>query len=372
MHSFRYIKTFICLVAIAIFTFSCQESYIPDDLESNQIIPVFEGSLTDEPGPYSVTISQAKPFSSTSYSTVVPINNAKVYIKDDKGGTEELKDPTKIRGIYTSTTPNFRGIVGRKYRLYVRLSNNYIYESIPTLLKPAEKLDSIYAETGTYDYTTTTYDGDIIMHTYVGINVYADINTESEYTDYYKFSNILVWQTMRTEGMSTPMPYPVYYRQIINPNNLPDVKASILYGNQQVVKKHLLLFIPYVPDPNYSTDSLDRSPYSNMGWVLLTQMKTISKETHDYYKTVYNQLMAGSQLFDPIPSQIKGNIVCKTDTTKLAIGLFDVYTRSSRNRAFYWAPTSKNNKVLSKEVFDPGPMLNDTFSNIPAPYWVSF
>jgi hypothetical protein len=370
MQYLQFIKKFFSFAVIALSFVSCQEPFDFDDFDSKQNIPVFEGSITDEPGPYKVSLYYAKPFNVTKSTSTTMITNAKVYIKDNYGKTAELSYDRKNSAYYTAVG-DIRGIVGRKYRLYVKFTNGNTYESIPAALESAETIDSLYAEPGSHDYTTYDAYGDAVKKTYKGINIYADINSESVTTKYYKFNTSVIWQHTRILNPGSQFPSTLYIRiPNTNTDDLPNIKSSISYNNSQLVKKHQIVFLPYIPDMSSGIDSPPMTPYVNMGWIVQTIMNTTSHETFNYYQAVYEQLKAGSQLFDPIPTQIKGNIICRTDTTQLALGLFNVYSKITRCKAFYWIP--EHDYVKTKNVSDPGPFISDTATNVPPPYWVSF
>lgn len=365
MQYFQHKKRFLTYALLALIVLSCQEPYDIEELDNSKSIPVFEGGISDQPGPYTISLSWSKSFNASNWSKPNPITNAQsVFIYDDNGGKEKL---TSLKNGKYVTSNTMVGVIGRTYHLYVKLANGFIYESIPTKLLPAKDIDSLYAEPGSYSYSTKNGLGDLIVKTYEGIYVYADIITGTDETSYYKFNNRLIWQTTRLFQPVGAIPSTWYFRKVSNPDNLPNVKASVLYNGNQVVKKHQILFIPYVPDNSNGIDSLNLSAYTNMGWIVLSTTTSISKEMYNYYGDVAKQLKAGSQLFDPIPTQIKGNIICRSDTTQLALGLFEVTTKSTRNKGFYWMPG--DDKVKMKNIFDPGPFFDDTSKGAPAPYW---
>jgi hypothetical protein len=363
----KYIKLII-FSTLALIAFACQEPYFADDALPTRTIPVIEGEITDAPGPYKVTLTWAKPFAARYSNSLDYIRNAVVYIYDDAGNKEQLFEKS-YTGVYFTKANGIRGTIGRTYHLSIKLGNGFLYSSIPTKLEEPKLIDSIYAESGTYDYGIVDGAGDFVRKSYKGIYIYADINCGNVNTKYYKFSNWIVWQTTR---IFTPPGAAgstiIYYRQIQYPDFYPDVKSSILFGNNQQIKKHLLTFIPYIQDPYpMGIDSLYLSAYENQGWIITTQLNSISREVHDYYSSVSEQMKAGSQLFDPIPKEISGNIRCKSDTTQIALGIFNVYTKSIKSKGFYWSPFSKT--VRSKFVSDPGPAWSDTTSGTAPSYW---
>jgi hypothetical protein len=362
-HSKKIFTIFIVLLS----TVSCQESYNIDDLESSKNIIVFEGAITDEPGPYKVNIYLAKSFGSNNNITVVGVTSAKVKIKDDLGRVVELQEGNN--GTYTTSKFGFRGTIGRTYQLHVTLRDDNIYESVPTKLEAADTISNLYVEPGIYATATTDAEGDYLKKTYLGLYVYADVNSNSETTKYYKFDNLVIRQYTRVKYPGSPVSFLVFFRQLIKPDNLPITKASIFTENKQIVKKQKLLFLPFIRDISVGDTANFMSQYSNAGWIVSTTMSTISKESYIYYQGITTQLSANSQLFDPIATQIKGNINCLTDT-QLVLGTFEVYSKSVKQRGFFL--TSDLSDTINKEITVPGPMKTDTFEKWPAPYWINF
>ena len=76
---------------------------------------VVEGNITDQPGPYTVTISQTTAFN-VSY-TFQGVGGATVTIRDDAGNSETLQEVEK--GVYQ--TAMLSGVEGRTYDLRISL-----------------------------------------------------------------------------------------------------------------------------------------------------------------------------------------------------------------------------------------------------------
>jgi hypothetical protein len=341
---------------------SCQEPYYFDEEYPTEEIPVFDGEITDSPGPYKVVLKYAKPFFETKNKSPQIIINALVTISDDKGNSEILSFTSA--GEYCTSKNGIRGVVGRKYKLEVKLSNGLYYESVQTTLEPSELIDSLYAEPGTCDYAVIDGTGEMTKKTTQGIYVYIDIKSTANSTRYYLFNNIVMNQKIFSDGKSGTS----YIRSISYPDNFFNIKSSVFYNQIQIVQKHKLFFLPYNTEMILNSDSV-LVPIIPAGWLVKTSLFTISSESYSYYIAADVQLRAGSQLFDPIPTQIKGNIKCKTDTNKMALGLFRVYSKSSKMRAFGWMPNNKIVKTINIKEY--GPLQNDT-SNMMPPYWIYF
>ena len=93
------------------------EKVIDVELDSADRRYVIEGSITDQAGPYQVSITQTKDFDEDN--NFAGVTDAKVTLTDDAGNAEtlELAEP----GVYL--TANLRGVPGRTYTLTVAVAD---------------------------------------------------------------------------------------------------------------------------------------------------------------------------------------------------------------------------------------------------------
>jgi hypothetical protein len=77
------------------------------------------------------------------------------------------------------------------------------------------------------------------------------------------------------------------------------------------------------------------TPY---GWVLTCHAYSISEQTYLYYKRVEEFFVQDYKLFDPVPTQIIGNIRCLTDTNEIVLGNFEVVSGRKKYYGLYWKP----------------------------------
>jgi len=119
--------------------FSSCEQVIGVDL--NQAAPqvVIEGIVTDQPGPYAVTLTKSGSYFEQSLY-FPPVTNALVILSDDLGERDTLKEATP--GTYQSSL-SLRGTPGRTYALKVETEGNG-YEAISTMPQRVA-IDSLFA-----------------------------------------------------------------------------------------------------------------------------------------------------------------------------------------------------------------------------------
>lgn len=102
---------------------------------------------------------------------------------------------------------------------------------------------------------------------------------------------------------------------------------ELLVGSTELMTENRLVNRPLLSlDPG---DERFRSLYC-----LTLIQKSISKAAYEYYssKKTENEEMGG--IFTPQPSEVKGNIVCRTDPSKRTIGYISVVKNVTRKRVF--------------------------------------
>jgi hypothetical protein len=129
-------KTLILCTALF---FSACEKVIDIDLNSSEPKVVIEGSITDQPGPYTIRISKTVNFDEPN--TFPAVSGAMVQISDDAGNYETLTE-TATPGIYSTNT--IQGVPGRTYTLTVAIAGN-TYSAVSTMPQPVS-IDTLLVE----------------------------------------------------------------------------------------------------------------------------------------------------------------------------------------------------------------------------------
>jgi hypothetical protein len=127
------ISVFILLM-ISLLSISC-EKVVSIDLNSAAPRIVIEGSITDQPGPYFVKLSQTVNFDQTN--NFPPVIGAIVVLTDNLGNTDSLTEV--VPGTYK--TSGIQGIPGRTYTLTVSAGGSK-YTAV-SAMPPAVDIDSL-------------------------------------------------------------------------------------------------------------------------------------------------------------------------------------------------------------------------------------
>src|SRR5689334_11624007 len=90
---------------------------------------VVEGVITNEPGPYTVTLSRVINIKNDDIRPPVPVNAKSVTIYDDKGDSEILEPAGD--GTYQTKSGRIQGEIGREYHIRIEMYDGSIFESTP-------------------------------------------------------------------------------------------------------------------------------------------------------------------------------------------------------------------------------------------------
>ncbi len=133
-------KGFITFSALLLLTtcFSCRK-VIKVDLNSSSPRYVIEGNVTDQPGPYHVSITKSVNFDQDN--NFPGVSNAQVVITDV---TSNITDTLTEESTGYYTTHFITGVQGHTYSLSVASGSN-VFQATSTI-PPAVRIDGIYTE----------------------------------------------------------------------------------------------------------------------------------------------------------------------------------------------------------------------------------
>jgi hypothetical protein len=357
---------------------SCTEIYVPN-VNSDTTALVVEGLITDEDGPFTVQLAQAMPYASGSTTTKY-VTDAKLTISDNEGQTYGLTYRDSGNYITPST---FKTKVGNSYVLHIATSDGNTYESKTQTLLPPESYDSIYTKSGTKDYL----DQDNNVKTRVGFEIRANLFstvTSSNPTPLCRFKSNIVVQyeyTYKLDKDPATDTIPKWFYMAFAWNTYPlddnnNITEERTKTANPMIKDHLVSFVPL------GAYSLPDGSTSLIYYYRFNQY-TINEDTYNFYKEANSQLAASGKLFDPITSQISGNMKCTSDPSKIVLGLFEVSSvtqaafvlsnssniTSMRKVPYIDIPTQATYKYKVATELDPTSINNPEYDVIPYPSW---
>ena len=115
------------------------------DEQDTENLLVVEGLITDEPGPFGVSLTFTIPVYdkwNDAVSDYPPVSGAEVQIIDDKGNTYMLFE--NEAGWYETEEKDLHGIPGINYTLMITTPDGRQYESSPVLMQEAPEIDRVH------------------------------------------------------------------------------------------------------------------------------------------------------------------------------------------------------------------------------------
>ncbi|MDN5204560.1 DUF4249 domain-containing protein [Fulvivirgaceae bacterium BMA10] len=259
---------------------------------------VVDGLITNLAGPHKVKVLRSVPFTEESFDKLnfVPINDAVVFIEDDLGNREPLNLDADDPGSYL-TSPSFQGVVGRQYRVSIRLSDGDELESEYETMLPSTGFNKVITTKG----ERTILKGGIQVPEY-GEDISIEIHDNVSENNYYRWRWHSVYEIRKDLD-----PNPCWVIEHDN-DNIAILRDGDRNGETFVQSVD---FIPYVEKNDIS------------GQFLLTvEQHTITARAFQYWDQIKKQREAQGTIFDPIPSPIQGNLFNKTNKDKRVVGFF--------------------------------------------------
>jgi hypothetical protein len=373
-------RVLLSLVVIFGLLISCYKPYNPD-IKSNEKVVVVEGLITNEVGSYKIRLSYAIPFDTTGLGQ--PISSAHVYVTDDFGNKYDFNE--KGNGFYISDSMQFTGHPNSSYILYIESPDGEVYRSDPQKLVEVFYSDSIYAKV---DYQQTISRFNQIVVIIHGANMLVDIKSNSDKLPRFRFTSGLVRQYFYALNIPPPVfdtPLYLFYCWQTNNSNLQLNLAYNEYSeNGYNINKHSVYFIDDLtsidafvyglgtknPDLSFnSIQSTERKSYIVMHRILYLNQYTLNNESYSYYKNMDEQLRSDGKLFDPIATQLNGNIKCITNPSRKVFGFFEA--SSVRHTAYVVGNRDHRNDQYSitNIPFIIPPEPNGCWINKAPPFW---
>lgn len=349
-------KAIIYMVFLVTFFTSCEEYYKPA-LDIAPGILVVESHVTNDSVQSFVKLSMTQGF----YSQVPAVKITGAKVKLIEVGGQSMDGFEYTTGYFTfPETP----VSGKKY--LIRITYKYdIFESDAIVMPPAPTIDSLYTKNEIEEnYRTDAYGAPTLVKTPGrGICIDAPITSKLEY---YRFADraILQW-VINPPSKGGPPPPPFYGWKSIYFNGLFNLAGPKEFSVSSKIRQHQLFSLGY--NGQAYLDTPDQIP---VGWILIINQYGITKESYDFHLRLNNQFSAVGNLYDPVQTQVYGNIHCKTSPEKLVLGFFDL--NSYRQYRYYFYPgTGPDNQVVLRRLnhrdFDI-PDQNDTTGTRPV-FW---
>lgn len=339
------------------FLSSCEEIYEPE-IDVMPPMLVVESNITNDLNQNFVRLSLSHDF----YGTTNPskVFGAKVDLIE-VGGKTVINGLDQEAGYFKFQTAP---VIGKQYLLRVRYMND-LYESVAVTMPPIPDLDSFYTKHAIQkEYITSSSGVPLQTETPVReITIDAPITAKNAYY-LFNWRAVLQWIYTPPEGPREP-PLPTWYgwRSLVGYGNF-NLAGPKEFSVSTQIKNHPVFSLKYD-----SRQYLDSASQYGAGWIVILDQFSITKDSYDFHKKLNSQFSAEGNLFDPVLTQVFGNMRCTNDPSKIVLGLFDL--KSYRQHRYFlnnfWA--GENGIIIRRlDTYPDIPVDGYTLDEYP-PFW---
>jgi len=339
-----------CLVLLMLVAFiGCSEIYIPDINTSTEAL-IVEGLITNGSGPFSIKLSKALPIDTNSVSNYDLVRDAKLSIKDNENKTSNL---INMGNGYYNTPVSFIAKTGNTYTLHIQTKDGSIYESNPQKLLPAQSYDNIHGIYTTQSYLNYSKELTSVPGADILVDLYKSVPT-TDFVPSCRFTSNITLQYIYTYIENNPitgMPITTWHWLIFGwksfkLNGTENITEEKTVKTDALILNHSIGFMPFGTNSyNFTTP-----PFPQIYYYLRVNQYTMNDDAYRFYKAANNQLAATGKIFDPITSQLYGNMKCTNNPSKIVLGLFEV--SSVIQHAFVVVAQNKNIVVTKVPTVD--------------------
>jgi|WetSurMetagenome_2_1015567.scaffolds.fasta_scaffold33122_2 hypothetical protein len=302
-----YLSAFIVIITIS----GCIKKFLPES-EIDPKLYVVEGLITDQPGRQNVKVSRSIPLGTES--ELDPVSGCNVWITDDLGTKFVLAELS--RGIY-STSSDFRGIVGRKYTLYIEVTRYdvpsrkkvvvFTLQSTSVEMLPVPPIDSLY-----YEKVELKEENGFPV---TGEGCQVLLNT----TDPDNKCRFFRWDYSETWKIGAP-----HYNRTINnicwvTNKSDEINTKSVTGlSENRIEALKVKFIS------------NQSDRLSTRYMIQVNQYSLDENEFNYWSDLEKITQKSGNFYDVIPSSITGNLQCLGDPDRQVLGYFSVSAKKSK------------------------------------------
>jgi hypothetical protein len=300
---------------------------------------VVEGMISDEPGPSTVTLSEALPLNADSIYRE-PIQHASITLYDDAGNSEPFLETTP--GVYR-TQGILQGRVGHSYHIVIETEDGHTLESKPDIINSVGAIEDIRYE---YEARTQTESWGEVPADVFKIFVDASAGSGTEHFVRWRFNGtykVVTEPELHTtwlQGTSRFLDPPPCSGYIVAPalggGRLEKVAECTCcacwisqFESMPSVADDKLVSGNRFRNINVGEVPINAFTFFDKYQVMIEQM-SLSQQTYEFFKLIRAQKDAAASLFQPPPAEIKGNIHARDAGVSVA-GIFWAASVSRRS-----------------------------------------
>ena len=275
---------------------ACLEPYSPPEIKDDVNILVVDGFINTTNNSSQVYLSKAVPLSYNGETQAV--SNALVQVEEENGASYILQELES--GSYSLTNMNLDP--AKRYRLSVRTNNDSKYFSDFIDLVPTPQIDSITWHASQQQ---------------PGIDIFVNTHDDSGRSKYYRWTFEETWLYRSNYGAS----YKIVRGQVEwneldisrcfhnKPSTEIHVGSTVQLAND-VIRNFPLVFIPVL------------SQKVSVKYSILVKQQSLTKEAYNFWTQLKKSTESLGGLFDPLPSQVLGNMYSENNSAEPVLGYF--------------------------------------------------
>jgi len=282
------------------------------DIKQDDVRLVVNGLISDEPGPYTVMLTQTQTVPYTPQS-IPREDGATLFIADDLGNTTSLYQTTP--GVY-QTQPDFQGQIGRTYTLHITTSKGEKYVSAPETLQAVPDIENINYEVE----KRIALDEENRPSDVYWLNASIDTKDESGQKNYYRWEYEAVYQ-IDTQPWDYCEPNPLGTACIPKPKSCCSTCWVTIYNDAISIHNDWL-----VNGNELKKQFITKLPVNNQVFNSRVHLEvkqfSISEAAYDYWNILKTQVNDVSSIQSPPPAFVSGNISSVDNAAKKPLGFF--------------------------------------------------
>jgi hypothetical protein len=261
---------------------------------------VVEGFLNAGSGPTTITLTRS--YSINSPGSIPRVTNAQVTVEGNDGTSFILSETGTNTGVYRH--PQLTLNSAKQYRLKIRTTGakEYLSEYVP--VKLSQPIDSI-----NWKWENN------------GVMVYANTHDASNNSRYYKWEYEETWELVTNYYAEVKLvsnsPLTIVQRQMpaedVSHCWKYDNSRTIMIGTTAQLQSDVIFEIPLY----HITANTERL---GVRYSTLVKQNVITKDAYEYFSLMKKNTEQLGSIFDPLPSELRGNIKCITDPEEQVIG----------------------------------------------------
>lgn len=322
------------LILLLVLIESCKDRYFPEYKTTDKGYLVVEGILNAGNEPTNIYISRTYPIESAGKK---PLEQSAIVTVEGNDNTIQTLAMT-AQGIYHHAGLSLMQNI--EYRLRIKTSDGQEYLSDFVKVKKTPPIDSI-------GFNATDK----------GINIYVNTHDPANNTTYYR------WDFDETWEINSFYTSVIIYDKNVNP---PPFIRDRIFPDEQInrcwrygISNNLL----FASSAKLTADVIHEKPIQlipnadeklSVLYSMLLRQYSMDKKAYEFFDLMKKNTESIGTVFDPLPSEIRGNIKCITNPDEIVIGYVSA-TTVERKRVFIRRPANwgHSNQCLLPQVVPP-------------------